>query len=41
MKEINIFFQISAVFIGACAYMHAIFMVGEIADRFLGQPLYG
>ena len=40
MKEINIFFQISAVFIGVCAYMHTIF-VGEIADRFLGQPLYG
>ena len=41
MKEINIFFQISAVFIGVCAYMHTIFMIGEIADRFLGQPLYG
>ena len=34
MKEINIFFQISAVFIGVCAYMHTIFLAGEIADRF-------
>ena len=35
------FFQISAVCIGVCAYMHATFLVGEIADRFLGRALYG
>ena len=23
------------------AYMHVIFLVGEIADRFLGRALYG
>ena len=35
------FFQISAVCIGICANMHPIFLIGEIADRFLGQALYG
>ena len=35
------FFQISAVYTGVCAYMHATFLVVEIADRFLGQALYG
>ena len=42
---IYIFFQISAVCIGVCAYMnwymHATFLVGEIPDRFLGRALYG
>ena len=33
--------QISAVCIGICAYMHATLLVVEIADRFLGQALYG
>ena len=41
-KKIYIFFQISAVYIGVCAYMHTTFLVGEeIADRFLGRALYG
>ena len=40
-KKIYMFFQISAVYIGVCAYMHTTFLVGEIADRFLGRPLYG
>ena len=40
-KNRYIFFQISAVCIGICAYMHATFLVVEIADRFLGQALYG
>ena len=35
------FFQISAVCIGVCAYMHATFLVVEIADTFLSQALYG
>ena len=35
------FFQISAVCIRVWAYMHATFLVGEIADRFLGRALYG
>ena len=40
MKKKSIyFFQISAVCIGICAYMHATFLVVEIADRFLGQAL--
>ena len=34
-------FQISAVCIGVCAYMHTTFLVGEIPDRFLGQALCG
>ena len=41
IKKIYIFFQISAVCIGKCAYMHTKSLVGEIADRFLGQALYG
>ena len=40
-KSIYHFFHISAVCIGICAYMHATFLVVEIADRFLGQALYG
>ena len=40
-KKLYIFFQISAVCIGVCAYMHSTFLVGEIADSFLGQALYG
>ena len=41
-KEIYIFFfQISAVCIGICAYIHATFLVVDLADRFLGQALYG
>ena len=40
-KKSTYFFQISAVCIGVCAYMHATFLVGEIADRFLGRALYG
>ena len=41
-KKIYIFFfRISAVCIGVCAFMHATFLVAEIADRFLGQALYG
>ena len=40
IKKIYIFFQISAVCIGVCVFMHATFLVGEIADRFLGQALY-
>ena len=37
-----IFFQISPVCIlDVCAYIHATFLVVEIADRFLGQALYG
>ena len=35
-KKIYVVFQISAVCIGICAYMHTTFLVGEIADRFLG-----
>ena len=38
-KKIYIFFQISAVCIGVCAYMHATFLVREIADRFLFRAL--
>ena len=41
MKKFYTFFQISAVCIGVCAYMHTRFLVGEIADRFLGQALNG
>ena len=41
IKKSIYFFQISAVCIGICAYMHATFLVVEIADRFLGQALYG
>ena len=38
IKNIYIFFfQISAVCIGVCAYMHTTFLVVEIVDRFLGQ----
>ena len=40
-KKIYIFLQISAVCIGVCLYMHAAFLVEEIADRFLGRALYG
>ena len=41
-KIIYIFFpDNSAVYIGACEHMHATFLVVEIADRFLGQALYG
>ena len=36
LKSLYILFQISAVCIDVCAYMHASFLVGEIADRFLG-----
>ena len=38
-KNLLIFFQISVVCIGVCAYMHATFLVREIADRFLGRAL--
>ena len=41
IKKVFIFFQILAVCIGICACMHATFLVLEIADRFLGQALYG
>ena len=37
LKNLYIFFQISAVCIGVCAYMHTTFLVVEIVDRFLGQ----
>ena len=41
-KKIYIFFSgFSCVCIGICAYTHATFLVVEIADRFLGQTLYG
>ena len=40
-ENLYIFFWISAVCIGICAFMHATFLVAEIADRFLGQALYG
>ena len=41
-KNRYIFFQISAVCIlDVCAYIHATFLLVEIADRFLGQALYG
>ena len=40
-KNLHIFFQISAVCIDVCAYRYATFMVVKIADRFLGQALYG
>ena len=40
-ENLYIFFRISAVCIGICAFMHATFMVAEMADRFLGQALYG
>ena len=36
----SFFPQISAVCIGVCAYMHTTFLVGEIADRFVGQAQY-
>ena len=39
--KIYIFFQVLAACIGVCAYMHTTFLVGEIADRFLGRALYG
>ena len=39
-KSIYYFFQISAVCMGLCAYIHATFPLVEIADRFLGQALY-
>ena len=39
-KSIYYFSQISAVCIGICAYIHATFLLVEIADRFLGQALY-
>ena len=38
---IIIFFQISALCISVCAYMHATFLAREIADRFLDRALYG
>ena len=41
IKKSLYFFQISAVCIGMFVYMHATFLVLEIADRFLGQALYG
>ena len=37
----SFFPQISAVCISVCEYMHTTFLVGEIADRFVGQALYG
>ena len=40
-ENLYIFFRISAVCIGVCAYMHATFLVVEIADTFLSQALYG
>ena len=40
-KKSIYFFHISAVCIGICAYMHATFVVVEIANKFLGQALYG
>ena len=40
-KKCIYFFQISAVCIDVCAYMHPTFLVVEIADRFLGHALYG
>ena len=40
-KNLLYFFQTSTVCIGICAYMHATVLVAEIADRFLGQVLYG
>ena len=40
-KKIYIFFQISAVCIGVCAYMHTTFVVGEIAGRILIQLYTG
>ena len=40
-KGLYIFFQISAVCIGICANIHPTFLIGEIADRLLGQALYG
>ena len=40
IKKYLYFFQVSAVCIGICAYMHATFLVVEIAYRFLGQVLY-
>ena len=40
-KKIYIFFQISAVCIGVCAYMHTTFVVGEIAGRILVQLYTG
>ena len=41
-KNRYIFFQISAVCIrDVCAHIHATFLLVEIADRFLGQVLYG
>ena len=33
LKNLYIFFQISAVCIGVCAYMHTTFLVGEIAAK--------
>ena len=41
LKKTLYCFQISAVCIGVCAYMHTTFLVGEIPDRFLGQALCG
>ena len=41
IKKSLYFFQISAVCIGIFVYMHPTFLVVEIADRFLGQALYG
>ena len=40
LKKSIHFFKISAVCIGVCAYMHATFLVGVIAERFLSQA-YG
>ena len=40
-ENLYIFFRISAVCIGVCAFMNATFLVAEIADRFLGQAIYG
>ena len=36
-KKSTYFFQISAVCIGVYVYTHALLLVVEIADRFLGQ----
>ena len=40
-KKNYILFPDSAVCTGVCVYMHAAFLVVEIADRFLGQALKG
>ena len=41
-KRVYIFFpDFSCICIDVCAYVHVTFLVVEIADRFLGQALYG